>query len=219
MNTSDEITTKASTVDDWTYALGKPVGAPGGGAGAGVMLAIAAALTSMVAGYTDAEESQGRELDSVLARAQELRRVALQAADDDAAASEAFGAAFKLDHGEERDEAIRQASIGAAQSSAQLGEHAVGAIDDLIWLAEFGNSALIADIVVAFGALRAAVAGARTNVSFDLGTLRVSGSTLDQVQEEHPELWETVHRFDDALARIDASTAAIDERAAPTDSR
>lgn len=59
MNTPDEITTQESTVEDWTHALGKPIGAPGGGAGAGVMLAIAASLTSMVAGYTDAEKTRG----------------------------------------------------------------------------------------------------------------------------------------------------------------
>lgn len=218
MNTPDEITTQESTVEDWTHALGKPIGAPGGGAGAGVMLAIAASLTSMVAGYTDAEKNPGNQLEEILTRAQNLRRTALRLADDDAAASQAFGAAFKLDRGEERDQAIREASVGAAQSSAKLGEHAVEAIDDLIWLAENGKSALIADVVVAFGALRAAVAGARTNVSFDLGTLRASGSSLEQIRQQHPELWENVHRFDDAMERIDASTAAIDQRAAPTGS-
>jgi formiminotetrahydrofolate cyclodeaminase len=173
---SDDITTESSTVEEWTRALGKSVGSPGGGAGAGVMLAIAASLTSMVAGYTEADGDQQDHLRELLARAQNLRKRALHLADDDASASRAFGAAFRLEAGSERDAAVREASLGAARSSATLGDRAIDAIEDLRWLAENGNRALIADVVVAFGALRAAVTGARTNVSFDLATLRSAGS-------------------------------------------
>jgi formiminotetrahydrofolate cyclodeaminase len=138
-------------------------------------------------------------------------------ADDDAAASEAFGAAFRLDRGPERDEAILRASVDAAKASALLGERAAAAIDDLGWLASNGNPALIADVVVGFGALRAAVAGARTNVSFDLATIRSAGATLDQIREQHPGLWAAVEKLTAALERIDQLTAAVDDRAAPTD--
>lgn len=182
------------------------------------MLAIAASLTSMVAGYTDVNGDERPELESLLTRARDRRRIALQLADDDASASQAFGAAFRLDRGRERDDAIRDASVGAAKASAALGDHAIDAVDDIVWLAGHGNPALIADVVVAFGALRAAITGARTNVSFDLATLTSSGLTLDEVRERHPQLWETVARLDAAIDRIDASTAAVDHRAAPTDS-
>lgn len=218
MADSEEITTQHSTVQEWTRALGESVGSPGGGAGAGVMLAIAASLTSMVAGYTDAEGEQEDQLKDLLARAQDLRRTALHLADGDASASRAFGAAFRLDKGDERDRAIREASLVAARASAALGEHATDAISDLSWLADNGNKALIADVVVAFGALRAAVTGARTNVSFDLATLRSSGLTLEQVREQHPRLWAAVEKLDAAIERIDRVTAAVDDRAAPTDS-
>ncbi|GAA1141650.1 cyclodeaminase/cyclohydrolase family protein [Nesterenkonia lutea] len=218
MTDSAEITTQDSTLEEWTHALSRPVGAPGGGAGAGVMLAIAAALTAMVAGYTETGADQQEDLDRISASAHELRRIALQLADEDASASAAFGEAFALERGAERDEAIRDASLGAARSSAVLGEHAIEAIDALSWLAEHGNRALIADVVVAFGALRAAVTGARTNASFDLAALRSSGSTLDEVREQHPQLWATVEELDRAIERIDATTTAVDDRAAPTDS-
>jgi formiminotetrahydrofolate cyclodeaminase len=214
----DEITTQRSTVEEWTRGLAASVGSPGGGAGAGVMLAIAASLASMVAGYTEVEPDQQEEVGQVRTRAQGLRQRALQLADDDAEASRAFGAAFRLEHGKEREEAIRQASLSAAQASASLGDHAIEAIDDLVWLANEGNPALIADVVVAFGALRAAVTGARTNVSFDLATLRSSGLTLEDVRDQHTGLWETVARLDSAIERIDKSMAAVDDRAAPTDS-
>jgi formiminotetrahydrofolate cyclodeaminase len=217
MADSETVTTQGSTVEAWTQALAESKGSPGGGAGTGVMLAIAASLASMVAGYTDPAEDQRRQLAEIHARALGLRSSALELADGDAAASEAFGAAFRLEQGPERDHAIRQASVDAAAASAVLGGRAVEAIEDLGWLAANGNPALIADVVVAFGALRAAVTGARTNVSFDLATLRSAGATLEQVRAEQPALWATVQKLNAALERIDELTAAVDHRAAPTD--
>ncbi|MDQ0850423.1 formiminotetrahydrofolate cyclodeaminase [Arthrobacter sp. B3I9] len=217
MADSEAVTTQHSTVEEWTRALAESVGSPGGGAGAGLMLAIGASLTSMVAGYTEADEHQRAELDNVHARARTLRQAALRLADDDASASEAFGAAFRLEPGPEREDAIQKASVEAAKASALLGERAIAAITDLQWLADNGNPALIADVVVAFGALRAALTGARTNVSYDLSTLTSAGATLEQVRHEHPDLWATVKDLNAALDRIDRLTAAIDHRAAPTD--
>lgn len=211
MAVSEEITTQRSSVEDWTRALAESSGSPGGGAGTGVMLGIAASLTSMVAGYSD---NAGGDL---LERARTLRETALRLADEDAVASKAFGAAFRLDPGPEREEAIRQASVEAAKASAVLGDHAIAAIGDLGWLAEHGNPALIADVVVAFGALRAAIAGARTNVSFDLAALAKGGTSLEEVRAEHPGLWETVGRLSGAMEQIDELTAHVDTRAAPTD--
>jgi formiminotetrahydrofolate cyclodeaminase len=214
---SEEVTTQHATVEDWTRALAESAGSPGGGAGTGVMLAIAAALTSMVAGYTEAGDGLREELAGLHARANSLREAALGLADDDASASEAFGAAFRLEPGPERETAIRQASEGAAKASAVLGERAMDAIGDLEWLASNGNPALIADVVVAFGALRAALTGARTNVSFDLAALTSAGAPLEQIREQHPALWATVKRLSTAVERIDGLTAGIDHRAAPTD--
>jgi formiminotetrahydrofolate cyclodeaminase len=217
MDDAKVTTTHGSTVDEWTSALAESTGDPGGGAASGVMLAIAAALTSMVAGYTKALPGREDELAALLERARELRRTALRLADDDAAASSSFGAAFRLEPGEERERAIQEASVDAARASAALGARADQAIVDLEWLAEQGNHALVADLAVACGALRAAVTGARTNVSFDLASLTSTGDTLRDVRERHPRLWEAVHQFDAAISRIDALTAGIDDRAAPTD--
>jgi formiminotetrahydrofolate cyclodeaminase len=227
------VTTGGSTVQEWTRELAESTGSPGGGAGAGLMLAIAAALTSMVAGYTEAPETEQAEteqpekepaepahesqVDTIRSRARALRETALRLADADADASNAFGAAFRLGKGKERTRAIREASLAAARSSAELGRRAIEAVDDLAWLAEHGNPALISDVVVGLGALRAALAGARTNVSFDLGSLRSTGLTLPEIHDAEPELWSAVGDLDRALARIDALTARSDGRAAPTD--
>jgi len=71
--------------------------------------------------------------------------------------------------------------------------------------------------VVGFGALRAAIAGARTNVSFDLASLTSAGATLVEVKDQHPKLWNTVSRLSEALDRIDQLTADVDKKAAPTE--
>lgn len=214
---SSEVSTQSSTVDEWTSALALSTGSPGGGAGTGLMLAVASSLASMVAGYTGKEGHARTEVDGIRARAQSLRESALRLADDDASASQAFGAAFRRDPGSAREEAIRNASLHAARSSAVLGDRACEALDDLAWLATHGNPALVADVVVALGALRAAITGARTNVSFDLAALRSGGGTLEEIQKEHPDLWSKVGQFNEAIARIDSLTAQIDHRAAPTD--
>ncbi|WP_203135510.1 cyclodeaminase/cyclohydrolase family protein [Microbacterium sp. JZ31] len=205
---SQRITTRDASIDRWTARLGEAKGDPGGGAAAGVMLALAAGLISMVAGYSDAIE--------VGERARALRDEALDAADADAAASAAFGAAFRRDD-DGRAEAIREASLEAARSSARLGGRARAAIPDLEHLAAHGDPALVADVAVAAAALRAALASARTNLSFDLATLRSAGMTLPDVRAAHPDLWAAVAGLDDAIARVDGMTDRIDDRAAPTD--
>ncbi len=213
--TGSRTTTHGSTVEQWMRGLAESTGSPGGGAAAGVMLAIALGLTSMVAGYSEPAEPEG-ELAALRGRARSRVDNALRLADDDASASEAFGSAFAREPGQEREDAIEKASLNAARASATLGDHAAEAIGDLEWLASHGNRALISDVTVAFGALRAAVVGARTNVSFDLAAAGSAGESLDQVRENHPALWATVKRFDAAIARIDRLTADIDDRAAPT---
>lgn len=224
----DEVSTKESSVSSWMRALGQATGNPGGGAASGLMLAIAAGLTAMVAGYTRPGHATRDAVDpdptiaeaaitALRARADTRSELALRLADEDAHASRAFGAAFHLPPGHERDAAVQAASIEAAAASARLGEQAVEAIDDLEWLAEHGNPSLIADVAVAIGALRAAITGARTNVSFDLGSVRSADASLEDVREAEPELWRLVARFDHALERIDRLAAGIDPRAAPTD--
>ncbi|MFE4544075.1 cyclodeaminase/cyclohydrolase family protein [Arthrobacter sp. NPDC056727] len=212
---SKAVSTRTATVDGWTQALAESVGSPGGGAGAGVMLAIAASLASMVAGYTEADGQQRAQLKEVHARVRLVREAALRLADEDATASQAFGAAFRLDPGPEREDAIHRASVDAAKASAVLGERAIEAIADLEWLASNGNPALVADVVVALGALRAAVTGARTNVSFDLAALTSAGRAPEQIREEHPALWATIESLDDAADRIDRLTAEVNHRSSP----
>jgi formiminotetrahydrofolate cyclodeaminase len=215
MRNSEKVSARRSTIDEWTEALAASTGSPGGGAASGVMLAIAYGLTSMVAGYTQVEGDLERDCAELRQRARRGRETALRLADQDAAASESFGSAFRLERGKQREDAIRDASVEAARASAALGKQGTEALADLEWLARHGNPALIADVAVACGALRAAIAGARTNVSFDLGSLTSSGQSLADVREQHPVLWETVQELDVVLGHIDRLTGEIEGRATP----
>ncbi len=54
-------------------------------------------------------------------------------------------------------------------------------------------------------------------MSFDLASLTSAGAKLEEVREQHPELWNTVSRLSAALDRIDELTAGVDKKAAPTE--
>jgi formiminotetrahydrofolate cyclodeaminase len=216
MQNSETVSARRSSIDEWTEALAESTGSPGGGAASGVMLAIAYGLTSMVAGYTQLDGDLARECAELRERARAGRETALRLADQDAAASESFGSAFRLERGKQREDAIRDASVEAARASAALGKQGTDVVSDLEWLTRHGNPALIADVAVACGALRAAIAGARTNISFDLGSLTSSGESLSDVRKRHPVLWETVEELDAVLARIDRLSDEMEGHATPT---
>ncbi len=99
-----------------------------------------------------------------------------------------------------------------------MGHLAVAAVDDLAWLTDHGNPALIADVVVAFGALRAALSGARVNVGFDLANLQSAGMSLDEIRMQQPLLWASTTDFDRAIDRIDGCVSAARRAGALRDS-
>ncbi|QJU54889.1 cyclodeaminase/cyclohydrolase family protein [Herbiconiux sp. KACC 21604] len=191
-----------SRLADWTAALAEPHGDPGGGAASAVMLSMAAALTSMTAGYAAAErfgdapdDAEWEERRGVIERrARKLRARALELADADAAVSGAFAPAYSIDDRREREEAVAQVSAAATRTSQLIGEAALALPDDLEWLARHGNPALLADVAVARSALRGALCGARTNLTADGGD--------ELTADERASL----ARFDEAIARLDART-------------
>jgi formiminotetrahydrofolate cyclodeaminase len=201
-----------STVAEWAAGLAAAHGNPGGGAAAGVMLSFAAALVSMVAGYTEADryadapedDEWERQRSSVAGRARDIRHRALALADADAAVSGGFGAAFRHEPGPERDEAVREASLAASRSSEDLGDAALPLIDDLEWVQERGNPALRADVVVAEAALRAALVAARANLSNDLHAM-ISAEADGHDDPARPALEAAIDRFDAGITRLERS--------------
>ncbi|WP_460789081.1 cyclodeaminase/cyclohydrolase family protein [Microbacterium lacusdiani] len=169
-----------------------------------MMLASAAALVAMVASY--AEES------GVERRARALAQAALDRADADAAASAAFGTALRAGDDRARDEA----ALAAARSSAALAALARDAIGDLERIARRVEPTLLADVVSAAAALRAALSCARANLRSDLGALSRHGGS-GALRRTHPDLWTAASACDDVIARLDDLTRRIDTRAAGAD--
>lgn len=162
----------STPLDDWLAALGRPIGAPGGGAASGVMLGIAAALLQMVAEYTPGD-SRAEECGIRLAR---HRRDALAAAEADGVLSADFGAALALPTEDPaRDSRVRKAAAAAAESSARLGEIGIRLQDELRLLIEVGNPHLVADLAVAAEALGAGLSGALINLRANVQTAQKHG--------------------------------------------
>lgn len=210
MKKPESVSTQRLTVAQWTEKLSRTTGVPGGGAGSGVMLSMAAALICMAAGYSEDAAVEG-EAGRIRRRGQILRKESLQLADEDAACSASFGEAFHIPSGPARAAAICGAALQAARSSAAIGKRAAAAVDDIRWLAEYGNQALVADMVVALGALRASISGCRANVCFDLSTLQAHRDS-GQPEGEAAPLHGTLEQLDRALASIDKLSADIDAR-------
>lgn len=152
-------------LDAWLDKLAQPTGAPGGGAACGVMIAIAAALLQMVAGYTPDDP----RVMAAGERAVGHRDDALAAAEDDGVRSAQLGAALaESENASGRDTHVREAAVAAATSSARLGEIGAALATELRLIAERGNPNLAADLAVAAAALQAGIRGALTNLRANL---------------------------------------------------
>ena len=192
----------------WLTELAQPTGAPGGGAAAGVMLGMSAALLHMVAEYTPDDPRAAHAAGRLAAR----RTEALAAAEADGVQSLEFGTALRLPaHEPTRDERVRDAALAAGRSSARLGEVGLALLPELRLLVEIGNPSLTADLAVGAEALVTGLAGASINLRANLQTARRHDARGVQLRE----LNDVVRRLADgrsAAQRIagDAS-ARLDE--------
>ncbi|MFJ2618438.1 cyclodeaminase/cyclohydrolase family protein [Glutamicibacter sp. NPDC087344] len=210
MNEPEPVSTEQLTVAQWVAKLSQATGLPGGGAGSAVMLSVAAGLICMVAGYSEDADASGEAM-RIKRRGQILRTESLRLADEDASCSESFGQAFHTPSGPARSMRICAAALNAARSSADIGRHAAAGLNDLHWLSEHGNPALIADLAVLLGALRASISGSRANIYFDLSTMQAHRDS-ERPAEEPADLYGTIERLDRALVRIDQLSAQLDTR-------
>lgn len=168
-----------TTLQEFENAIKSSDPTPGGGTVAAVALGQAAALVTMVAELTLGSE---RWVDAH-AEAAEARSVAADImprasylADADAAAFDAVVDAFKLpkSNEEEKDvrrEAIRAATLGAAEVPFETAEHACALLPHVLAMAERGNSNAASDAGVASLMATAAAKGAVFNVIINLNSL------------------------------------------------
>jgi len=159
---------------DLLDALAQDQGDPGGGTASGVVTAVAAALAQMVSRYSAAEPA-ATGIDRRLAR---LRHAAVAAADDDGRASGALGAALRPAQDEgpgDRDRRIVDAATRAIETSAALGDIALGVWTEVRLLADVGNHHLMSDVAVASDAVAAGLGGAATNLRGGLALIDAHG--------------------------------------------
>jgi len=169
-----------------SLASGTPT--PGGGTAAALSGAMAAALCEMVANLTINRKKYlavQAEMETLAARARELRATLLSLADEDALAYEGVVAANKLPKDTdallaERNAAIEQAVRQAAKVPLNTATRALEVLELVSTAAKKGNKNALTDAGVAGLLAQAAVEGALYNVYINLTSL---GGTPDWARE------------------------------------
>ncbi len=168
------------TVQQFLDELASASPAPGGGAAAALSGALAAALAAMVCRLTIGRKnyaSVSAELEVLLPRAEDRRRVLTELMDADAAAYQDVIAAYKLPKGTEADQATRTAAIQEAlKRAAEVPFQIVAACADILDLlptvAEKGNKNAASDAGSAALFAEAGLRAAQLNVQINLGQIQ-----------------------------------------------
>jgi glutamate formiminotransferase / formiminotetrahydrofolate cyclodeaminase len=173
-----------SSLDAFIASVGAPTPSPGGGSVVAIAAALAASLTTMVAGLTAGRAKYAAvepEMRSIVGDAGDLTRVLRSLADRDSAAYAAVSAAYKLPKGAEgRDAAITAALLEAARVPLETA-HAASRVAALaVTVAEKGNPNAVSDAGVAALLADAACRGAAYNVRINVASLpdRTAGGDL-----------------------------------------
>jgi formiminotetrahydrofolate cyclodeaminase len=195
-------------ISDFLAWLADRVPAPGGGASAALHAAQAAALLGMVARYSTGEKYAAHQADieRITTETDELRAVALQLAEDVAAAFTAVTDAYKLPKDTDEAKAARSAAIakaldGAARPPAEVIAAALVAVEFAEELLPIGNRNVITDVAAAAEAARAAATTARVNVEINLGGIKDEKVRAELVAE--------AAKVDDIANRAEQVTAAV----------
>lgn len=204
----DDIVPAETPLEDWLGRLAEARGAPGGGAACAVMTAISAALLGMVAAYTPDDIAA----EQAVRRLQRTRHEATRAAEEDGVRSAAFGAALAMSEGPEREQAVRQATVEAIESSLAIGRLGASLLDDVHLLADIGNPHVEADLRVATETLRAALEGAHLTAEANL-------DLLTRHRKQDDELGPHIEEFERALAALAGKRSECDDVAISLRSR
>lgn len=181
---------------EFQTALASSSPTPGGGTAAAIALGQAAALTCMVAdltvgkekwseGWNAAEKSQEVAI-SMFSRALDL-------ATDDSRSFDGVMMAYKLPKESDEDktirkQAIREATLGAAEVPLETARLALELLETLPDLATNGNGNAVTDVGVAALLASAACKGALFNVEINLSGME--GETSEKYKEESANILE-----------------------------
>lgn len=170
---------RAASIEDFVSKLASRDPAPGGGAVAGLLSALGAALASMVANFTTGPkyEAVAGDVDKVLSSTADLIERSLAAADEDAVAFKAVTDAYRLPKETDEDKAARTAAIQAALRKAaevpvEAADLAAAALPLCQELLEYGNPNVLSDVGVAAACIRAAIDSAIINIAINAGAIK-----------------------------------------------
>jgi formiminotetrahydrofolate cyclodeaminase len=198
VQTSSE-SVETSSVATWLTRVSEPTPDPGGGAVAAVVLAHAAALTEMVAGYS----TPGDARDGHRAAAASARVQALADAAADAAASAALIAAFRRpDTDAGRAAAVRAAVRDAAASSMAIVDTALALRAALEWAARDGEARLRPDVAVAGRLAAAAIRSAAVNIRCNAHATDLAASETTALHTAEREAVRAADDFDAIAAAV-----------------
>ena len=170
-------------------AAGEPV--PGGGSGAALVGALAAALGEMAGNFTAGREKFAaveQEVQSVLSVLTRQRRRLLGLTDADAAAYERVGAAYRLPKGTQderaaREVAIQEALVAAAAVPLDVMDACVCVLGQLEQLRQVANPNLLSDVGVSAELSLAALRCAWLNVEVNLAAV-TDGAYVARTREQ-----------------------------------
>ncbi len=168
------------TVQQFLDELASSAPAPGGGAAAALSGALAASLVAMVCRLTIGRknyEQVSAELEAILPRAEDRRRVLTELMDADAAAYDDVIATYKLPKGTDAEKAVRTAAIQEAlKRAAEVPFQIVGACADILDMvlpvAAKGNKNAASDAGSAALLAEAGMRAALLNVQINLGQIK-----------------------------------------------
>lgn len=195
------------TLESFSESLAGDAPAPGGGSAAALGGTLAAGLAAMVGRLTVGREkyrSSWAAMETMTARADELRARLLELVDADALAYGRVTAAYRLPRETEAQKAERSRAVQEAfREAARIPLHTLRAAADCLELVraavEQGNPNCITDAGTAAELIRAAAVGAAYNVRVNLGGIRDDDFTT-RLEAETRDILDRVRREADELA-------------------
>src|SRR4051794_15662039 len=179
------------TVEDFIEQLASASPTPGGGSASALAGAMAAAMVEMACNLTIGREKfkdvEG-EMQTVLGRAKELRKLMLDAVDEDTESYSAVSEAYKLPRSTDeeksaRTRAIQEALQGATEVPLRVARAAAETSQLATIALEKSNPNVASDARVAQLLADAACQGAIANVEINLGSITDAGFA-DRMREE-----------------------------------
>lgn len=176
----DHLEAPGATPETFLDQVAAPTPTPGGGSGAALAGALAAALTSMVCSLTLSREGEAThtdELTSLLETAEAQRHELTALVDEDARAYQKVLRAYRLPKAsaaekKARSKAVQHALEHAARVPLKVAEAAVRVLELVPSVLEKGMPSAASDVGVAAYMAHAALKGAALNVRTNLNSLR-----------------------------------------------